>query len=407
MSDVPKARHPKEGQRQGSFFAIDRRTFAKVCDIGLNAATAYLILARGTGRDNRTSPWSANAIEKYTSISRSRAKTAITSLVTDGFVSMVGTRSQPKYKLLDWAELAFDQSALSSLEQEAVDHVASGRPLADSKLKQSAIRAQRKGRLKSIGDYKFKVIAVDRTSNLVWLPNSLVTGAVGEIPPLERVRQASDVMTLRLLVDLYHSQNLREDGGISRSIIHQKWERFEVAEYGEFVVWGFTVECIAAPSRCEIVKVHLDCSAHTQSEGYAPFWKRLDCLEDCGLIQWVPCLFESSNEDAEIIHPLSIDSSCGPESRLGRAAYEAGMAMLTNVQSLRAVNERGAEWIIPVKRHINHVELIGVARLRYRPHTSLTSAWWAETNNVCEEHIAEYERLVSRAEGRANAAESA
>ena len=47
----------------------------------------------------------------------------------------------------------------------------------------------------------------------IWLPNSLVVGAQVEVPPVELVRQTQDVMTLRMLVDFYHAQNLREDGG--------------------------------------------------------------------------------------------------------------------------------------------------------------------------------------------------
>ena len=43
------------------------------------------------------------------------------------------------------------------------------------------------------------------TVNRVWLPNTLVTGAANETPPIERVRQTRDPMTLRLLVDCYHA----------------------------------------------------------------------------------------------------------------------------------------------------------------------------------------------------------
>ena len=44
------------------FFAIDQRTFAKVCELGRNAATAYLVQACGTGRDNRTTAWSVKSV---------------------------------------------------------------------------------------------------------------------------------------------------------------------------------------------------------------------------------------------------------------------------------------------------------------------------------------------------------
>ena len=45
-------------------------------------------------------------------------------------------------------------------------------------------------------------------------------------------------MTRRLLVDLYHAQNLREDGGISRKITWEEYQRVEVGQQGPYVVWG-------------------------------------------------------------------------------------------------------------------------------------------------------------------------
>ena len=58
------------------FFAVDKRSWVAACDLGMQAAVAYLVLATGTGRDNRTS-WSTNAIERCTGIGRKRAKAAI------------------------------------------------------------------------------------------------------------------------------------------------------------------------------------------------------------------------------------------------------------------------------------------------------------------------------------------
>jgi hypothetical protein len=42
------AARPAAGKGQGDFFAVDRRTWARACDLGLNPAVAYLVLARGT-----------------------------------------------------------------------------------------------------------------------------------------------------------------------------------------------------------------------------------------------------------------------------------------------------------------------------------------------------------------------
>ena len=51
------------------FFRIDRRTWAKVCELGMNPAVAYLVLACGTGKDHRGTSWSVQAaVKKYTAI---------------------------------------------------------------------------------------------------------------------------------------------------------------------------------------------------------------------------------------------------------------------------------------------------------------------------------------------------
>ena len=49
------------------FFAVDRRIWAKLCVPGMmNEAVAYIVQARGTGRDNRTTTWSVESVERYT-----------------------------------------------------------------------------------------------------------------------------------------------------------------------------------------------------------------------------------------------------------------------------------------------------------------------------------------------------
>jgi hypothetical protein len=51
----------------GGFFAIDRGAFRCAAVGGLNAAIAHLVMARGTGRDNRTTQWSVRCLpEQFT-----------------------------------------------------------------------------------------------------------------------------------------------------------------------------------------------------------------------------------------------------------------------------------------------------------------------------------------------------
>ena len=90
-----------------------------------------------------------------------------------------------------------------------------------------------KGWLRDVGQHRF-ASAYDPDAaaqpDWIWLPNALVTGAADETPPVELVRQTQDVMTLRLLVDLYHAQNLRDDGGVSRKLTWREYERSRWAD---------------------------------------------------------------------------------------------------------------------------------------------------------------------------------
>ena len=92
---------PPSGGGTGDFFAVDRRAWARVCGLGMNAAVAYLVLARGTGGDNRTWKWSTNAIERRTGISRSRAAQATAALERAKAVvcDPASRRDRPKYKI--------------------------------------------------------------------------------------------------------------------------------------------------------------------------------------------------------------------------------------------------------------------------------------------------------------------
>jgi hypothetical protein len=120
----------------------------------------------------------------------------------------------------------------------------------------------------------------------------------------------------------------------------------------------------------------------------------MDQLTDLGLIEWVPHLFESDEHDAEIIHAIGISGSDGLEDRLGMAAEDAGLAML-NDQQHQYVNSHNLQ-LVPVLRHLANVKMIGIARLRYRPHTKLTAAWWHDLHTRGEKYLARYEALAKR-----------
>ena len=83
----------------GNFFAVDRSAWAAVCGKGMNPATAYLVLACFSGRDNRTTSASVNAVEQYTGIARGRARQAIDALISIGRVRQRRGGTRPQYAI--------------------------------------------------------------------------------------------------------------------------------------------------------------------------------------------------------------------------------------------------------------------------------------------------------------------
>lgn len=347
MDDQPVRRTRKSGI--GKFFWIDREKWAKVCELGINPAIAYLVLARGSGRNNRHTAWSVNAIEKHTGISRGRAKKAIKVLCESGMVRKINGGTQPRYNLLS---------------------------------------EEKRGET-----YK------------IWLPNTIIDGAGREIPPVELIRQTQDVRNLEFFVDLYHAQILREDGGISREFMYQEFDRLKIDERGKFLVWGFRPSSKVANFQGPIEKYLSGDSEGTndqKSEEESSRIKlrdRIETLLSLGLIGIAPHLFESENLDAEIIHPYGTGESSPHENRIGDLAHRAARQMINGNQYKKAKKEMSGDPLLaPVFRHIREVKMVGIFRLRYLPLTKLTAAWWGESNSQVEGYIEAYEELIKEFE---------
>jgi len=387
---------------KGGFFAVDSRIWPKICELGMNEPVAYLVQARGTGRDNRTTTWSVESIERYTGISRHRAAAAVKNLQAKGFTRLLRGGTKPKYELIPYADpIKTVRKELSRFEQYVVDRIARGEELNEPREKQAAYRAATKGWLAADGTGRLAIASEPKAdADWIWLPNELVTGALGEIPPLELVRQTQDPMTLRLLVEMYYAQHLREDGGVSRRFMRMSYNRVKVGEHAQFTVWGFYGgtewvfwdNSLASPHRREKLTQEELAAKKTPA---VDFFHRTAQLSNLGLIEWVPHLVESAEESGEIIHPLQTGTSETIEDRLRRAAHEAGRALVTEGQYAWTV-KNGIDQLVPVPRHIANVQMIGIARLRYRPHTKMTSAWWADLNANAEKHLARYAEIAAR-----------
>lgn len=333
---------------QDGFFAIDRERWTELClEDQLNAAVVYLVLCRGTGGDNTTTSWSVNAVESYTGISRSRAKSAIQFLIRELYIEQTKQGTKPRYK----------------------------------------VREKKQKRLQA--------------ENTVWLPNSIVTGtSANETPPLERIRQISCVMTLKLFVDLYADQNLIENGGISKGTYRQVYQRTEVCEYAQYRLYLFSKEHCTLNWN-QITKPHHrhedDLTEQEIEVGKNPgvdFFERFKTLETLRLVQCVPYLFESDSDDAEIIHSLGDHEQL--ETDIRRAAEAAALQMYNRVHNGydNNISLPQGTVLIPVPKHRRNVHVIGVWRLRYRPQTGMTSAWWKDYNEKGKRYLLQYQKML-------------
>ena len=325
----------------GEFFAIDRRAWAKVCSLGMNPAVAFVVLARFSGRDNRTTSASTHAVETYTGIARSRARKAIDNLIAARLVKEKpgSTAARPLYDLYP-----------STTKPE-----------------------------------------------WLWLPNAIVTGAAKEAPPVELIRQTQDVGTLRRSVDLYGAQNLREENGIDRRFLWKTHERERLAEHRQFVIWGFGIGTkLWITWGDPALDVHrrqpTEAERNVGKNNAVDLFARLERLTSTGLIEWIPFVFESDDATAEAIVPIGMRQGSTLEDEIGLAAYRAGARLLMEFNSAHA---DAGYWYVPLPKHLEPVAMISVARLRYRPQTKLTAAWFAESQHVAETYLAEFRRLAA------------
>lgn len=325
-------------------FAVDKETFANACDISMNAAIAYLVLACGTGGDNSTTKWSVHAIESRTSISRGRARKAIDQLLNAELISKKNkSTTHPQYKL----------------------------PVKRAK---------------------------GRVRDAIWLPNSIVEGAAGETPAIERIRQTHDAMTLRLFVELYDAQNLAEHGGIDPGITWFASSAHKITKRLRYDIWGFNWDCQTMRWSSPVAEVHMrrELTEEEVAKGVnkgVDFFKRFERLLNLGLVVWVPCLLDGSDEDAEIIHPIGGDTYI--EQELGKYATRAAWSLIPE-----EVEKRAGEYshIALVPRHIESPSVIAIARLLHRPNTKLTQGWWAKSNRQAHEFVTEYKSICGEIE---------
>jgi hypothetical protein len=304
-------------------------------------AVSYLTIATGTGSGNRLSFWSAQAVEKFTGLHNVRATAAIRELIDEGFVRLGenSSRTRPRH------ELPPHEGSDSTPANE-----------------------------------------------LIWLPNTLVTGTVcGERSPVGRLRSRDDMSALRLLVNLYSVQNLSMDGGISRKILCQEYERERCGERGRHVVWGFRPkdESVFHHTTTEFFFLWPDAEELAEH----PIWAAEQTLREERLLQVVPHLVENPDPDSQPIHGFSLDGTGESlEQELGMAADAAGRHIIGQPR-VYAAEQKGVQIFAPVYDTQPDVQMVGIYRLKYRPQTALTADWYRRMQLQAEEWMPIYKRI--------------
>lgn len=391
----------------GGFFAIDSRIWAKVTAFGMTEACAYLVLACGTGHDNRTTAWSTNAVMRYAGIGWTRAKPAIDRLVAGGVVRNAEnhTASKPSYELATYRELV-EYDALKNppaapdyYERELLVGLQAGRQPTNKTARARAERLCDRGLLLKGAQGVYMLpdpVTEDSSDHSIWLPNTIVMGSsAGEQSPIGRVRSSGDAWALRLFVDLYTEHNLRDDGGISPLIIRQDFDRMAIGQQGPYTLWGFKPHG-GSHWWTGPFAAHQD---RPQVNNQSPTWTIIDLLQNMGLLSFVPHIFENGTNAAEPIHVYGVSATAEApiEREIGDAADRAARAMALP-SKLEEAEEAGFKFFCPVLRTMPNAQMIGVARLTYRPRTRRTKEWFAELHMTAPGWIETFEKLAAKGE---------
>jgi len=361
MTEADSAAGKRTRGGTGNFFIVDQRLWKAVCDAGdINAAAAFLVLLRGTGFDQRTTAWSVDAIKRYLHLGYVQAKAAVDKLIALNFIrhGEKHTQRKPRYDFLNVSE----RDALTP--------------------------KQRNGKLPKLegdGDY-----------NLIWVPNQIIDGAAGEKPPVYKLRASGDLWALRLFIDLYHEQNLRDEGGIARTLIWEEYKTVNLGERGQYRILGF--ESVTKEHNWIGPLLMHKCRPKPRPDypdaEWTPGWASLEILEKTGLLTFVPHLMENGTEFAGPIHAFGVGghSEHPLETQIGDEARRAASKMCHTWQLEKA--GRDGLMICPVSRDYPNAQLVGIARLHYRAHTKRTSAWESNLLSAGPECIAHFRRLA-------------
>jgi hypothetical protein len=332
-SPLPAVR-PKRGVGRGSrFFVIERSVWQKLWALGgsaMNLVTAFLVLAAGTGADQRLSRWSARACETYAGMGKPRAAAAIARLIEAGLLERTenSTPSRPQYRFAE----------------------------------------------------------VERSEDPIFLPNQLITGAGSETPILKRIRETGDELLLRLLIDLYGMVQTDATHGLPitrlASFIADGERPTKLAEQGAHALWALP------PIYGEVAQ-----QEWTLPYGDDELYERLELLETMGVLRYEPWVFDGEDLcEAEALFPTLPADGSEPVPELAELHGLIGeCARLLGGGPPRLPFECAAQVILPA--HHRTPTLVGVARLRMEADTPGRRAAFARRKAAIARAIAAYRTL--------------
>lgn len=388
MRDDPGEDAPTKGKNRGNMFLIDVPTYAAVCSLGdPDAAAAYLILAAGTGADNRTSTWSSEAINKRTGLNWRKAASFITKLEQHGFVRWLTGKGTRKPRL----DLPPIETRKPMQKHVAVlaDQIMHGEQPISVKDKGAATIGKDQGWLAEDDDGTWRFIP-DRPMVKAYLPNALVgdeTGkATGASTIVDRIRLSRDSMAFRLLVDLYALQDLAEHGGVDRQALRKESKRELAHSTGQFRVWQFErgAQWVTWP---QLMHHRRNPTPEEEAAGKnagLDFFNRVEVLQDAGALEWAYYLAEDNAEGSNRVYPVAVERHGKIvwdelESIVGGYATRAACALAGNPDQADAWEQSmPVAFILPAERMAKEAALVGVPRLRCRAKTTNAARWRKE-----------------------------
>lgn len=379
---------------KGNFFAIDLPTFDKVCALGdPDVAASYLVLAAGTGADNRTSSWSREAINRRTNLNWRKADAAILKLEGAGLVRWIAKNTRKTRIDLVPVETRI---GMGPAAKSVVERIRNG-GLPKPSEERAVNEALSKGWINTDDEGSYSCVE-NVGSKPVWLPKSIVGDELGRTIDgttiVERIRKGRDALAFHLLAHLAYRQNLAELWGIDRYILGKTFNAETVHQTPSLNVIQF--------SRDEsYMRWTEDTAAHKQADkdkGLRAFFDRVRFLEDVGAIEWAYFVAEDDSHDSILMFPVALVR----HDKLVLDQPETITGVYGNAAACAIAERSWQDWealapghfMLPVDRMNRKAAMVGVPRLRGMAKTRNASRWQRERMDVCREWIAVFRAIL-------------